>query len=395
MDINAEKYVLYVIDGAADRPLEALHGKTALEAARHPAMDRLAAEGALDLARTIRKGFPSGTDTALLALFGYRGGPGWSRGALEAAGLNLDTAGYANILRCNLVSLSQDSKLLSHNGFDIGDQICAELTETLREDSAFVSLLRELDAVLLPGKGFRCLIATNDAWQGFPGPHDHLNEPMPEAPPVWGALLRRAEALLQDASSSVHLERTVNGIWPWGGGPAPVLRQFAGRFGLAGDCVCAVPVVKGIARLAGLDVVDLPGATGRLDTNWGAKAKAAAESVRPFTLLHLEAPDECSHEKDPFGKVKSIEMADRMLAALIKDLEIQYKRYRLLVMADHCTSAESGRHLPDPVPYILYDSVMCKHTAARRFTEPEAKFADVVTDAGHLLDMLLKPSKTG
>lgn len=386
------KHILFIVDGAADQQLAALQGRTALEAAKHPAMDALAAGGTLGMARTIPDGYPAGTDGAFLTLFGYTGGPQWSRGALEAAGLGLDTAGSANVLRCNLVSLSGGGLLLSHNGFDIQDKPAEELLDALLGDAELSGCLRALGARLLPGRGFRNLVAAKDPWPGFWPPHDHLGEPVPDAPPAWSAFLSRATALLQERSATLRLDRPVNALWTWGGGPAPALPRVEEHFGVSGDCVSAVPVVHGIARLAGLDVIDVPGATGRLDTDWRAKVNAALASPNPFTLLHLEAPDECAHEKDPEGKVRAIEIADAMLGALLAGLEAQRAPHRVLLMADHVTSTETGKHLADPVPFLLYDSVTRQSGNGRRFTEADAAASGHALDAAVLLPALLQPA---
>ena len=385
------KYILFVVDGAADKPLPSLQGKTPLEAARCPAMDVVASAGALGLAGTIPNGFPAGTDGAFLTLFGYAGGPLWSRGSLEAAGLGVDTSGYANVLRCNLVSISDDGMLLSHNGFDIQDQPAAELLDALLGDAELGGCLQALGARLLPGRGFRHLIAAEHRWPGFWPPHDHLGEPAPASPDVWTTLLNRAAHVLRERSAALGLERPVTALWPWSGGPAPKLPRVEDRFGLSGDCVSAVPVVHGVARLAGLDVIGVPGATGRLDTDWRSKVAAALASPHPFTLLHLEAPDECAHEQDTEGKVRAIEMADAMLGDLLAGLQARQQPHRVLLISDHFTSTETGKHLPDPVPFVLYDSEKGQSGNGRRFTEAHAAAAGHLVDGGSLLGLLMQP----
>jgi 2,3-bisphosphoglycerate-independent phosphoglycerate mutase len=391
MERTIHKFILCIVDGAADHSLQALGGKTALQAATHPCMDRLASRGLLGKVRTIHCGYPAGTDAALLSVFGYDGGPDWSRGALEAAGTKYDTSSNANVLRCNLVSLSPDGLLLSHNGFGISDQQGERLMDALLQDISLSHQFAKLNAKLLPGKNFRCLIATDDCWKGFPGPHDHLNESVPDAPAGWAELLRQAASVLQRCSTSLGLDkaRAVNGLWPWGGGLSPQLPNFTDRFGAAGCCISAVPVVKGIARLAGLEIVEIAGATGRLDTDWHAKAAAALASPHPFTLLHLEAPDECSHEKKPRSKVRAIEMADSMLQTLVEGLDAMQTPYRIALMADHYTSAETGRHLADPPPFVLYDSTQASSQTYRSFTEADADATGVLVDGSVLLDRLI------
>ena len=388
MSKKHRKHILFIIDGASDQPLTTLQGKTPLQAAHHPTMDHLAATGKLGLSQTIPTGFAPGTDGAFLTLFGYAGGALWSRGALEAAGLGLDVSGYANVLRCNLVGLSPEGTLLSHNGFDVADDHAEALVAALLQDDAFQQCLQSLGARLLPGRGFRQLIGTENSWPGLWAPHDHLGEPPPAAPTAWRQLLERATQVMQDCCRELGVGRPVNGIWPWGGGPCPALPQLTQRFGVDGCCVSAVPVVHGIARMAGLNVLDIPGATGRLDTAWQAKVRAALGCPEPFVLLHLEAPDECAHEKDAPGKVQAIELADAMLEALLAGLQASNTPHRLLVMADHGTSTQTGKHLTDPVPYVLYNSADGNVGAPMRFTEADAAQTGQ-TAAGHCLLGLL------
>ncbi|MCL2343334.1 MAG: phosphoglycerate mutase, partial [Firmicutes bacterium] len=307
------KYILIIGDGMADNPLKALDGRTPLEAAHIPAIDRLASDGALGSVRTVPEGFPPGSDTALMSIFGsaprlYYAG----RAPLEAAaqGIELKTGDAA--MRCNNVTLSEagrfgDRRILSHSGGGIEGEAAQELIIRLFAHPDFRPLAEAARLELYPTKSYRhiaVLRQTDIRGLKLSAPHDHsgelVSENLPSGAPVAAALtalMERACALLEN--------QTANGIWFWAQGTAARLQNFTGAYSKTGTVISAVPLCKGIAKLSGLDAAEVEGATGELNTNYEGKVAAAvgALETHDFVAVHLEGPDECSHAGDLRGKL--------------------------------------------------------------------------------------------
>ncbi len=362
------KTVLLIADGASDWPLAELGGKTPLEVAPKPHLDNLCAAGHLGQAQMLPAGIPVGTDTVLLALMGQDVTHLPSRAHLEGAGMGrmIDADDWA--WRLNLVSISATGRMLSHSGGDIPPLEGRQLVQDLLRDVKIHNLLLGSGFRLHVGSGFyHQLVHKRKIDLATTPPHDILEKRIDKHLPTGDARLRdimaRAHLLLQ--RHPLNHQRLKEGklpanyIWPWGGGPGAPLKPFSLLYAHRGLCVAHVPVVKGIASLLGLTVANVPGSTGDIHTNWQAKVKAALTGLcsgYDFILVHLEAPDECSHRGDWRGKIKALEILDAMARALHLGMEKTGGHYRLLVMSDHATPVAIRTHAPDPVPFFIYDN---------------------------------------
>jgi 2,3-bisphosphoglycerate-independent phosphoglycerate mutase len=352
------KRVLLVPDGMADEPQAALGGKTPLEAAATPVMDGLARGGICGLAQTVPDGMPPGSDVANLAVLGYDPAAVFSgRSPLEAASLGVELGPDDVAYRLNLVTVA--GGLLKDNtaGHIANDDArrCVEAVQAELGSDAYEFHV---------GVSYRHLFV----WRGgavvpCTPPHDILDQPVAghlpgEAAGVAGAGSPAAELTDLQSRASEVLERVRPGTsaWLWGEGTAPTISPFRDHFGLSGAVVGAVDLVRGIGRLAGLDVIDVPGATGGLDTDYGAKARAAIEALADHDLVwvHVESPDEAGHMGDLREKVRAIERVDAEVLAPIMACDA---RPGVLVVPDHLTPLRTRTHAVGPVPFAISDSL--------------------------------------
>jgi len=374
------KYVLVIGDGMADNPVPALGGKTPLEAAKTPALNALAAKGVMGSVRNVPVGLPAGSDTAILSIFGcdprhcYTG-----RAPLEVAAEGIALSPGDVAMRCNMVTFEDKSgplegkKILSHSAGSISGEESIAVITWLCADPEFAAAMKAARMTIHPSPSFRHFaVQTGTDVTGIRliPPHDHLGEVVgPLLPSGCGdaavllELMRLAHAKL-DRCELNEKRRTAgkmpaNGVWFWAEGTAVELPDFFRSYGKTGAVISAVPLCQGIARLTGLERVLVPGATGELETNYEGKVDAAMDVLRgsDFAAVHIEAPDECTHNGDTPGKLRAIEYLDaRVIAPLTEKLAAAGYDYRLLVLSDHKTLTSTRGHDGDPVPFLLYDS---------------------------------------
>ena len=355
------KYAFLVGDGMADRPVAELGGRTPLEAAATPNMDKVAATGRLGLVRTVPEGLPPGSDVANMSLLGYDAAAHFQgRGPIEAASLGVVLAPNETAFRCNLVTL-QGGLMADYSAGHIG-------TEESR------LLVLDLEAALgrpgvrfHPGVSYRHLTVMADFPDGLDctPPHDITGRPWePHLPRGAGReavleLMERARAVL--ARHPVNARRAAAGkkpatdIWLWGQGRALTLATLKERYGLTGSVISAVDLVRGLGVLAGLEVRLVEGATGYLGTNYAGKvaaAKAALEA-EDFVYLHVEAPDEMGHEGRADKKVQAIEEFDRFVVGEMLSWAEARGDVRVVVATDHETPVAIKTHAAGPVPYAV------------------------------------------
>jgi 2,3-bisphosphoglycerate-independent phosphoglycerate mutase len=392
------KYLVLLGDGMADEPLDALDGKTPLEYASTPNMDKLAAAGEIGLAETVPEGFHPGSDVANLSVFGYDPAECYSgRSPLEAASMNVALGPNDVAFRLNLVDIIHHYGKLYMADFAAGhisteeaQQIIATLQEELGSD-AFE---------FYPGVSYRHLMVWRNGKDQlrFVPPHDIINQSIEDKMPEGdGAeelihLMNTAQMILN--THPVNIKRRNEGkapassIWLWGHGKAPQMETYQQKFGLTGAVISAVDLIKGIGIYAGLEVINVPGATGYIDTNYLGKAEAAIEALsrHDFVYLHVEAPDEAGHSGDLQEKIKAIELFDEQVVGTILNRADQLGEFRLMVLPDHPTPVELRTHTPDPVPYILYASDGSFATSAEnRYCEKQAKQSGHYVQQGHRL----------
>ena len=391
------KYVVVLCDGMADYPVPALGGKTPMMVAKKPHIDALAAKAEVGLVRTVAPGLKPGSDVANMSVLGFDPHRFYTgRSPLEAASIGIDMKDSDVSLRTNLVTLSDKGEPFADK---VIEDYCADdiSTEEARQ------LIEAVQAAFGGGKydfytgvSYRhCLI-----WNGGTTELGNMTPPHDITGKVIGPHLSTAETarpLLEMMEKSFDLlkdhpvnkarvaagRRPANCIWLWGEGKRPALRPFEALYGIKGGMVSAVDLLKGIANCAGMEVAEVPGATGYIDTDFEGKAKAALDLLtrNDLVYVHFEAPDECGHRNEPENKVKAIEMIDsRVLPILEKGLE-QYEDYKILLLPDHPTPIVTRTHASDPVPYLLYQKSAPK-TGVDTINEETAKATGIYMENG-------------
>lgn len=391
------KYVVVLCDGMADYPVPALGGKTPMMVAKKPHIDALAAKAEVGLVRTVAPGLKPGSDVANMSVLGFDPHRFYTgRSPLEAASIGIDMKDSDVSLRTNLVTLSDkgepfaDKVIEDYCADDISTEEARQLIEAVQ--AAFGG--GEYD--FYTGVSYRhCLI-----WHGGTTELGNMTPPHDITGKVIGPHLSTAETarpLLEMMEKSFDLlkdhpvnkarvaagRRPANCIWLWGEGKRPALQPFEALYGIKGGMVSAVDLLKGIASCAGMEVAEVPGATGYIDTDFEGKAKAALDLLtrNDLVYVHFEAPDECGHRNEPENKVKAIEMIDsRVLPILEEGLE-QYEDYKILLLPDHPTPIVTRTHASDPVPYLLYQKSAPK-TGVDTINEETAKATGIYMENG-------------
>lgn len=391
------KYVVVLCDGMADYPVPALGGKTPMMVAKKPHIDALAAKAEVGLVRTVAPGLKPGSDVANMSVLGFDPHRFYTgRSPLEAASIGIDMKDSDVSLRTNLVTLSDkgepfaDKVIEDYCADDISTEEARQLIEAVQ--AAFGG--GEYD--FYTGVSYRhCLIwhgGTTELGNMTP-PHDitgkvigpHLSTAATAKPLL--EMMEKSFDLLKDhpvnKARVAAGRRPANCIWLWGEGKRPALRPFEAMYGIKGGMVSAVDLLKGIANCAGMEVAEVPGATGYIDTDFEGKAKAALDLLtrNDLVYVHFEAPDECGHRNEPENKVKAIEMIDsRVLPILEEGLE-QYEDYKILLLPDHPTPIVTRTHASDPVPYLLYQKSAPK-TGVDTINEETAKATGIYMENG-------------
>lgn len=387
------KYVILVGDGMGDYPIPELGGRTPLEAAATPNLDRLARQGELGRARTIPEGLEPGSDIANLAIMGYdpaRYHTG--RAPLEAAALSVALGQDEVAFRCNLVTLRPEAAGLVMEDYAAGHITSEEARELI---AALEAALGQDGRHFYPGVSYRHLLvwAQGEAgWRTYP-PHDwsgqevgHLMTPPGPEQPLWD-LLRASWPVLKD--QEINRRRISQGkkpatsIWLWGQGRPPKLPTLKERFGLKGAVISAVDLIRGIGLYAGLSPILVPGATGYLDTNYAGKVAATLEALKQVDLvfLHVEAPDEASHSGDLALKLKALEDFDAQVVGPLRQGLNGLGEHRLLALCDHFTPISVRTHTREPVPFVLFDS-RTPGDRPQAFTEAEAEKTGLLLEQG-------------
>ena len=356
------KLVVLLGDGMADLPLEALGGRTPLQAAEKTNMDRLAKKGRSGLARTVPDGFAPGSDVANLSVLGYDPAECYTgRAPLEAAAMNVHLGPDDIAFRCNFVTI-EDGLMKDYSAGHISSPEGQELIEAL---APLIPGRR-----LYPGVSYRNLLVLQaGAKAECTPPHDISGRPVAEHLPrgqdsqLLVSLMEAARPVLErhpvNRRRKAAGKRPANAIWLWGQGPAPAMPSFAEKYGLSGAMISAVDLLKGIGRYAGMEVIDVPGATGNIDTNYQGKVDAALQALqsRDFVYLHIEAPDEAGHEGEIDLKVRAIELFDeKVVGPVVQGLEKSGEAWRVLLMPDHATPIAIKTHSSDPVPFTIAGS---------------------------------------
>lgn len=385
----------------ADYPIEKLGGKTILQAARTPAMDYIAAHGNTGLAKTIPDGLPAGSDVANMSILGYDPAVYYSgRAPLEAASMGVALASDDVAFRCNLVTIEQ-GRIKDYSAGHISSEEAEILIETLDTE------LGNEELRFYPGISYRhLLVARNNLGveTECTPPHDITEKKIEEYLPggkdgdFFSDMIKKSMIILE--LHPVNLKRIeegknpANSIWVWGQGYAPKFTPFQELYGKAGAVISAVDLLKGIGIYAGLDVIEVPGATGYLDTNYEGKANAAIEALkaRDLVFVHVEAPDEAGHEGSIDKKLRAVEDFDsRIVAPILKHAKASDEPFTILVLPDHPTPISLKTHVPDPIPFAIYRTDKTDSDGAETFDEESVKKGSFgLVKASDLVGILVK-----
>jgi 2,3-bisphosphoglycerate-independent phosphoglycerate mutase len=389
------KLVVLLGDGMADLPLAVLQGKTPLQVAKKPNIDRLARLGRSGLAQTVPKGFPPGSDVANLSVVGYLPAKHYTgRAPLEAAAMGVELGPDDIAFRCNFVTV-EDGVMKDYSAGHITTEEGRELIEALRP------LMPERR--LYAGVSYRNLLVLQEGAKAVcTPPHDISDQPVAEHLPC-GPGSKKIVQLMEAAKPILARhpvnekriaagKRPANMIWLWGQGPAPAMPSFAEKYGLKGAMISAVDLLKGIGRYAGLEVIYVPGATGNIDTNYEGKVQATLEALKScdFVYLHIEAPDEAGHEGNIELKVQAIELFDeKVVGPVIEGLEKSGEDWRVLVMPDHATPISIKTHSCDPVPFAIMGTAIVPDGVERYDEDAAKRGAYGQVEATQLVGMML------
>lgn len=384
----------------ADYPVDFFDGKTILEVAKKPTIDYMCAHGELGMVKTVQDGMKPGSDVANLSVMGYDTRECYSgRSPLEAASIGVEMKDDDVTFRTNLVTLSdeenyEDKTMLDYSAGEITTEEANELINAVAEE------LNTDKIKFYAGISYRHLCVWNGGSTNvdMTPPHDisdkkiadHL--PKGDGADVFLEMMKKSEKILKE--HPVNKARAAAGknpatsIWPWGEGTKPQLENFEKKFGVKGSVISAVDLIKGIAKCAGMNSIDVEGATGNCETNWDGKAKAALDAIldgSDFVYLHMEAPDEMGHQGAPEKKKFAVETIDAKVVKFLKDeLEKRGIDYKMLIMPDHPTPISLKTHVSDPVPYVIYDSTKELDTGLS-YTEENGKKTSLYIEKGYTL----------
>ena len=355
------KYAIIIPDGAADEPLEELDGKTPFEAAESPNLDKISSTGIQAMVKTIPDDYEPGSDIAMMSLLGYDPARYYTgRAPIEAVARNIPLGPADWAFRCNLVTIA-DGKMLDHSAGHISTEEATKLIEELSAELGNENIL------FYSGVSYRHLlvIKTMDFnVQTYP-PHDYIGTPAEKILPrgkgadlLIDLMARSQQHFAGHDINKVRMdlnENQVSSIWLWGQGKKAVFDRFQKRFGIKGCAITAVDLVRGLAKLIGFDLIEVPGATGFIDTNFEGKAAAAIKALEKYDLVfvHVEAPDEAGHQGNAQIKKKAIELIDKHIIGPVYDALQKYESWKILVMPDHPTPVRTAAHSADPVPFAM------------------------------------------
>ncbi len=387
------KFALILPDGAADEPVAELGGRTPLAVAQKPNMDWIALHGRQGTARTVPPGFTPASDVATLSVVGYDPNRCYTgRAPLEAAARRIHLGPNDLVYRCNLVTLVDDRMedfTAGHIRQQEAERLIADLNEKLADDRVR----------FYPGVGYRHLMVFKDAAGtkvDTTPPHDIPGENVAkylpsgkDADPIRVLMARSQPILASHPVNEVRRELGENpatSIWLWGQGPMPRLDRFRQRFGLSGAAIGAVDLFRGIATCIGWTLIDVPGATGFIDTNYRGKGEAAVQALDAYDLVavHIEAPDEAGHMGNCAEKIKAIEQIDEHVVGPVLAKLRTFDEWRILVAPDHPTPLNRKTHTADPPPFCMAGTGVVG-VYQETFNEANAARSDLHVDPGYEL----------
>ncbi|OGC21916.1 cofactor-independent phosphoglycerate mutase [candidate division WOR-1 bacterium RIFOXYB2_FULL_42_35] len=386
------KYLVLIGDGMSDEPVRSLGGKTPLQVAKTPNMDFLVQNGTCGWVNNVPKGLEPGSDVAAMSILGYDPKKYYSgRGPLEAASLGVKLKKDEIAFRCNLVTV-KDGRM---KDFTAGHISTKEASKIMRE---LDKKLGSKQIKFYPGLSYRHLLVVSSAIASSTmkttPPHDitgkkiHDYLPKGKGSELLLQLMNESEVLLHEIKTKATI------IWPWSPGGSPDMPAFKKKFGKTGAIITAVHLLKGIGKILGLEVINVPGATGYLDTNYKGKAEYALRALKKHDIVfvHVEAPDEAGHEGDVKNKIKAIEDFDKLVVGTILEGIRKLKtETRILVLPDHPTPIKHMTHTMEAVPFVVYESRTTNNESrVKGYNEKEIRKSKLQIASGYsLLDRLL------
>ncbi len=384
------KYVIFIPDGSSDYPIDELGGRTPLEAANTPNIDKLAERGIGGFTNNVPPQFTPGSDVANMSIFGYNPvGSYTGRGPLEAGSMGIETSPNDVIFRCNTIT-EKDGKIDDFNAGHITSEEAESLIKSLNE--YFNEKYDDFKGKFYPGISYRHLFvyscgddkdtAILDNLQTMP-PHDIVGESIEENT-NWNdeitikikEIMKESQEVLENHEINKKRikegKKPANMVWLWGQGTTPELPDFKETYGLEGAVITGVDLLKGIGIFAGLDVIEVPGATGFFDTDYKAKGEYAIKALEDHDLvfIHVEAPDEAGHAQDIEEKIKAIERIDELIVGPVID-SLEGQDYKVAILPDHPTPVSVGTHTRDDVPIVVYSTTSNLKDDVGRFTEKD------------------------
>ena len=394
------KYVIFLGDGMADYPCDNLGGKTPLTVANKPNIDALCKAGETGLVKTVDETLSPGSDVANLSVMGYDPMKYYTgRSPLEALSIGVSLKDSDVTFRANVVTLSDeenfaDKTMVDYSSGEITTAEAHQLIDYVKENLKFENIC------FYGGTSYRHLMV----WDGgstnvtLTPPHDisdrKITEYLPkgEGADIILKIMEESHKILKDHPiNKTRIARGLNPantLWVWGEGTKPMLDLFTDKYGLSGTMISAVDLLKGIGTGAKMDVIEVPGATGNLDTNFDGKAQATISALKngtDFVYIHMEAPDECGHHGDLEGKIKSIELIDeKVVGPVVAYLKESGEDFRILVTPDHPTPIALKTHVRDAIPFAIYDSRKDTESGLS-YTEENATSTGLFIEPGYKL----------
>ena len=392
------KYVVMLGDGMADYPIKELNDRTPLEVAKKDTIDFIAKNGVCGMVKTVPNGMKPGSDVANLSAMGYNPVSCYTgRSPLEAVSIGIDMKDDDVAFRCNLVTLSdeediRDRTMVDYSAGEISTEEAAELIKAVNE------ALSTDELEFFSGISYRhCLI-----WHGgktdlnLTPPHDisdrKVTNYLPENKLIFSLMEKSRDILKDHPINKKRIEKGLNpanSIWLWGEGTKPAIGNFEKMTGLKGAVISAVDLIKGIGICAGMEVIEVLGATGNVDTNFKGKGEAALSALKngnDFVYIHVEAPDECGHRGEIENKIKSIVLIDsEIVKPVMEGLKNMGEDFKIMVLPDHPTPISLKTHVSDPIPFAIYDSRNNKSSDIKAYSEKEISKSDLMFDEGYKL----------
>jgi 2,3-bisphosphoglycerate-independent phosphoglycerate mutase len=384
------KYCVLIIDGAAGLPLKGRGSRTCLELAHTPNLDALASEGFCGLVRTVPRGMEPSSACACMSVMGYdplvyyKG-----RASIEARSLDIDIGESEVVFRCNLVNVN-DGRMQDYSAGHIGSDEAKAVIDTLNEK------LGSKDVKFYPGVSYRHILKIRGHEETLKAvctpPHDIPGKPVKEYLPKGSGsnylrdLMARSEGVLKDHPVNIERKKRgqlpATGIWLfWGSGQVPDMPAFKKVYGLVAAMTSGVDLLRGLARMVGMDILNIKGVTDGPDNDNAAQVAGALDSLKTHDLVvvHIEAPDEAGHEGDITGKIEAIEKIDKDVVSRLRNHQ---NDIRVLIMPDHPTPIKVRTHTADPVPFLIWGNGV-KANGVKRFTEAEAKKTGLFIEEGY------------